>query len=100
MNFAAFLRSQFSESDGTVSNTRVSIFVVIAFASGWITALVVKVPRPVLLPELGAFVGQLGLYVTGICTTLYAVNKAADVLNHRAPATPGASGQSSVVSGQ
>ena len=80
-----FLRSLLSESDGSVSNTRVCICVVIAFASGWVTALVTKVHGPVALPELGAFIGQLGLYVSGICTTLYGLNVAKDVLNKRAP---------------
>lgn len=79
-----FLRSMLSESDGSVSSTRVWIGLVIAFASGWITALVTKVHGPVTLPELGAFVGQVGLYVSGICTTLYGINVAKDVLNKRA----------------
>jgi hypothetical protein len=79
----AFLKSQLSESDGSVSNTRVCILLVISFASGWITALVTKVQAPVSLPELGAFIGQVGLYVGGICTTLYAVNVTKEVLKSR-----------------
>jgi hypothetical protein len=47
MNPAAFLRSQLSEVDGTVSNTRVCVLLVIVFALGWVTALVSKVNRPV-----------------------------------------------------
>jgi hypothetical protein len=87
-NLGAFLKEQLSERDGTASNTRVCILLVICFASGWITALVTKVHGPVSLPELGAFVGQVGLYVGGICTTLYTVNAAKDVLNNRAANSP------------
>lgn len=79
-----FLRSQLSESDGTVSNTRVCILLVICSASGWVTALVSKVKGPVNLPELGGFVGSLGMYVSGICASLYAINKGAEAWKNRA----------------
>lgn len=87
-----FLRSQFSEQDGSVSNTRVCIFVVIAFASGWVTALVTKVAGPVSVSEIGALLTPLGAYITGVCGSLYLINmganKAAEVLNNRAGVKP------------
>jgi len=89
MNFldkaAGFLRSQLSESDGSASNTRVCIFLVIAFALGWITALVTKVKAPVTVREIGDMMGPLGMFVGTIC---------ADVQNNRTAAgKPGVSGQ-------
>ena len=83
-----FVRSMLSEADGTVSNTRVCIVIVIAFASGWVTALVTKVRGPVSLPELAAFVGQLGMYVSAICASLYGINKFADAWKNRGEQPP------------
>jgi len=83
-----FIRSWLSESDGSVSNTRICVALVITFALGWVTALVVKVHGPVSVSDVAALLGPLGLFVTGITGTLYAVNKAADVLNNRARNAP------------
>ena len=80
----AFVSSMLSEADGTASTARVCILIVIAFASGWVTALVTKVPGPVSLIDLAAFVGQLGMYVSAICVSLYGVNKFSDALKNRA----------------
>lgn len=79
----AFLRSMVSEGDGSISNTRVCIVIVIAFASGWVTALVTKVRGPVALPELSVFVENLGVYVSGICLALYGTNRFADAWKNR-----------------
>jgi len=49
-----------------------------------VTALVVKIHGPVTVRDLGDVLGPMGMFVTGICGSLYAINKAADVLNNRA----------------
>ena len=81
-----FFRSQFSESDGTVSNTRVCIWLVVVFALGWVTALVSKIHGTVTVSDLGQVLGPLGMFVTGISGSLYAINKTADVFNNRTAA--------------
>jgi len=80
----AFVRSWLSEADGTVSNARICVVIVIVFATGWMTVLLTKVQGSVTVPELTAFVGQLGMYVSGICAALYGVNKFADAWKNRA----------------
>jgi hypothetical protein len=80
----AFVRSWLSEPDGTISNARICVVIVICFATGWMTALLSKVHGAVTVPELTAFVGQLGMYVSGICAALYGVNKFADAYKNRA----------------
>jgi hypothetical protein len=83
-----FVRSWLSEADGTVSNTRVCISALIAFALGWVTALVVKVHGPVTVAEIGALLGPLGLFVGGISGSLYGINKFADAMKSRQDAPP------------
>jgi hypothetical protein len=80
----SFVRSWLSEADGTVSNTRICVALVIVFALGWVTALVIKIHAPVTMREFSDTLVPLGMFVTGITGTLYAVNKAADVFNNRA----------------
>ncbi len=57
--FAGFWRGVFSEPDGTPSFSRVSTAVVVAFACGWVTALVHHNHVLPALIELGGFVGVL-----------------------------------------
>jgi uncharacterized membrane protein len=80
---SSFVRSWLSEADGTVSNTRICVALVVTFALGWVTALVSKVPGPVSVAELSSILSPMAFFVTGITGTLYGVNKAADVLNNR-----------------
>lgn len=89
----AFVHSWLSEPDGTISNARICVVIVIGFATGWMTALLMKVRGPVTVPELTAFVGQLGMYVGGICTSLYGVNKFADAWKNRGGGDPPAQQQ-------
>jgi hypothetical protein len=83
-----YVRSWLGESDGSISNTRVCVALVICFALGWVTALVTKVHGPVTVAELGGVLQPLGMFVSTICASLYAINKAADVLNNRAGQKP------------
>ena len=78
-----FVRSMLSESDGSISATRCVIAVIVSFAVGWITALVVRVQGPVTLTDLSEFVGKTGMYVASICSALYGVNRIADAFGKR-----------------
>jgi len=76
---SSFWRGVFSESDGTPSFSRVSTAVIVAFAMGWVTALV-RINHQ--LPDFGGLVLLIG--------TLYGVNKAAGAVAGR-PAQAGRS---------
>lgn len=82
---APFLRGVFSEGDGTPSSSRICVFAVIAFTLGFGTALVWKIHAPVTVGEFCQALSALTLFASGICGALYGINRAADVLNKRAP---------------
>ena len=82
----SFLRSMLSERDGTVSNTRVCIAVVITFSLGWVTALLIRLRGPLSATDVATVIAPLGMFVGGVTSALYAINKGADVLNNRAEA--------------
>ncbi len=67
-----FWRGVFSESDGTPSFSRVATAVIVAFAMGWVTALVRANHQ---LPEFGGLVLLIG--------TLYGVNKVSGAIGNR-----------------
>lgn len=67
-----FWRSVFSESDGTPSFSRVGTGVIVAFAMGWVTALVRMNHQ---LPDFGGLVLLIG--------TLYGVNKVSAAVSAR-----------------
>ncbi len=80
-----FMRSMLSEADGTASSTRFCTVLVIAFTLGFASALLWKIHAPVTVAEWCQALGALTLFATGICGALYGINRAADVLNNRAP---------------
>jgi ABC-type uncharacterized transport system permease subunit len=65
----SFWRGVFSESDGTPSFSRVATAVIVAFAVGWVTALVRLNHQ---LPDFGGLVLLIG--------ALYGVNKVAGAM--------------------
>ena len=68
MEFIKFVRSIFSEADGTGSWGRVGSGLIVLFTLAWVTYVVCKTH---LLPELG---GPLA-FMTGGSSSLYGVNK-------------------------
>ena len=64
-----FWRGVFSESDGTASSSRVFTGILVAFAMGWVTELVIKNHA---MPDFGGLAMLIG--------TLYGVNKIAGAL--------------------
>ena len=67
-----FWRGVFSEADGTPSFSRVATAVIVAFAVGWVTALVRTNHQ---LPDFGGLVLLIG--------ALYGVNRAAWAMGSR-----------------
>lgn len=79
-----FLRSMLSEDDGSVSNTRVCVTLVIVFVLGFVTALLWKVKTPVTVDEFCQAVGSLGLFAGGICGSMYGINRLGNYGDNRA----------------
>ena len=62
---AGFLRSQLSDKDGTVSNTRVLLVLIVSHVLAWVSALVclyawfvIKTHSPVTMTDIVTFVGS------------------------------------------
>ena len=82
---AGFLRSQLSDKDGTVSNTKVCILLVITSALSWISCLLYKLHTVVTVTDIVTFVGSVGTFVTMLCGVLAGLKYSADAVNNRAP---------------
>jgi hypothetical protein len=57
---------------------------VIAFTLGFLSALLSKIHAAVTVAEFCQATGALALFVTGICGTLYGINRTAEAVNNRA----------------
>lgn len=82
---AGFLRSQLSDKDGTVSNTKVCILLVITSALSWISCLLYKLHTVVTVTDIVTFVGSVGTFATMLCGVLAGLKYSADAVNNRAP---------------
>ena len=82
---AGFLRSQLSDKDGTVSNTKVCVLMVIVAALSWVSCLLYKLHTPITVTDLVTFVGSVGTFAALICGTLAGMKYTADAVNNRAP---------------
>jgi hypothetical protein len=93
---AGFFRSQLSDKDGTVSNTKVLIFLIVNNVLIWISALIALYARYVLKEKTGinmtdivTFLGAVGTFATLLCGTLAGLKYGSDAINNHAPnATP------------
>lgn len=81
----SFLKSTLSERDGTGSNTRLCVMLIVVFALGWVTSLFSRVHGPVTVADIRELLPSMASFVGLVCGPLYAINKAADVMNNRAP---------------
>lgn len=80
----SFLKSVFSESDGSGSSSRVLIALIICFTIGVGTFLCVELHNRRVTPEqLNNFLSTGGTFVTTTTGPLYLINKGADVMNNR-----------------
>jgi len=89
---AGFLRSQLSDKDGSVSNTRVLQCMIICHALGWVSALLFlyglvtyKTHGIITMTDVVTFVGAAGTFVTMLVGTLGLIKGGTDVANNRAP---------------
>jgi len=82
---AGFLRSQLSDKDGTVSNTKVCVAMVVVSVLSWVSCLLYKLHTPITVTDIVTFVGAAGTFAALICGTLAGMKYTADAVNNRAP---------------
>ena len=89
---AGFFRSQLSDKDGTVSNTKVCVFILVNYVLVWISALVGVYVRYVLqghttiaMADITAFLSSAGTFTALIGGILSGMKYTADAVNNRAP---------------
>jgi hypothetical protein len=89
---AGFFRSQLSDKDGTVSNTKVLLLIIIVNVMAWISALVgvyvyyvAKIHASIGMTDIVAFLSSVGTFATMLCGVLAGMKYSADAVNNRAP---------------
>jgi hypothetical protein len=88
---AGFLRSQFSEKDGTVSNTRVLQAFIVMHAMGWISALLFlygwfnyRTHGVITMTDICTFIGAVTTLTVALGGTLGGIKAVNDIANNRA----------------
>jgi hypothetical protein len=82
---AGFLRSQLSDKDGTVSNTKVCVLMIITAVLSWVSCLFYKLHTPVNVTDIVTFLGAAGTFTALVCGTLAGLKYGSDAINNRAP---------------
>jgi hypothetical protein len=89
---AGFLRSQLSDKDGSVSNTRVMQCLIICHVLGWVSALLFcyclityKTHGVISMTDMVTFVGSAATFATVLGGTLTLIKTGGDAVNNRAP---------------
>lgn len=82
---AGFLRSQLSDKDGTVSNTKVCVLMIVTFVCAWVSCLFCKLHTPVTVTDIVTFLGAAGTFTALVCGTLAGLKYGSDAINNRAP---------------
>jgi hypothetical protein len=98
MGAFGFFKSMFSESDGTVSSTRVMVSLLITFVIAVGISFAIKVNAKGMSPEqFNEYLRAGSSFILTTCGPLYAVNKVASVMNNKTdkddkqlPGVPGA----------
>lgn len=79
LNFT-FVKSVFSEPDGTGSASRILITAIVCFVLGIGSALVAKIHTPVSVSDINSFLGAAGIFIASTCTPMYLINKGANTM--------------------
>jgi hypothetical protein len=88
---ALWLKSIWSEPDGSGSSTRVHMTMLIAFILGiGISFGVATHQKRVTIEQFNNFLNAGATFIVTTCGPLYAANKAADYLKNKNPNQPGA----------
>jgi hypothetical protein len=82
--FFSWLKSAYSESDGSGSSTRIHMTALIAFVIGIGVAFGVAThQKKFTIEQFDGFLGASATFIVTTCGPLYGLNKASDVLNKR-----------------
>jgi hypothetical protein len=85
--FISWVKSVYSESDGTGSSTRIHISLLIVFVLAVGASFGVLVHRKsITIAEFNSFLGAAATFLTATCGPLYGVNKLADWANKKSGA--------------
>lgn len=83
-SFFNWLRSVYSESDGSGSSTRVHISLVFAFILGVGTSFCVSVHHKLItIEQFDAFLTAAGGFIAVVSGVLYGMNRTSEYLNNR-----------------
>lgn len=82
---AGFLRSQLSDKDGTVSNTKVCVLMIVVAVLSWVSCLLYKLHTPITVTDVVTFVGSAGTFAALLIGTMAGMKYTADAVNNRAP---------------
>lgn len=77
-----FIKSIFSEPDGTGSCSRVLIAAIVAFILGAGAVLLTKIHASLLVADINSFLQAAGMFITTTCTPMYLINKGGNVVNN------------------
>jgi len=82
--FFSWLKSAYSESDGSGSSTRIHMTALIAFVIGVGLAFGVAThEKKFTIEQFDGFLGAGATFIVTTCGPLYGLNKASDVLNKK-----------------
>ena len=88
----AFFRSQLSDKDGTVSNTKVLQMFIVIHALGWVSGLLFlyawatwKMHGAVTMTDIVTFIGSATTLAVALSGTLGIIKTTGDAINNRAP---------------
>lgn len=73
-----FIRSVFSEPDGSGSSSRICIAGIVIFILGAGTSLAFKIHTPITVAEMNSFLVAAGEFIATTCGPLYLINKGSE----------------------
>lgn len=80
--FITWLRSVYSEADGSGSSTRVHISCIVAFVIGVGVSFCVSLHHKVItMAEFNSFLDSSATFLTTVCGVLYGINKAGSYMD-------------------
>ena len=80
---SSFLKSIFSEPDGTGSSTRITMLAIICFILGIGSTLAFKMHDHISVGDMNSFLSSSGNFILTTCGPLYAINKGSDAIKNK-----------------
>lgn len=77
-----FIKSVFSEADGSGSASRIMIAVLVGFIVGSGATIAYRLHGSFVVADLDSFLNAAGMFIATTCSPLYLINKGAAVLKN------------------